>query len=497
MNFQKLLIRSIRWGKGHIFFIFILLFILLRLPIIQVPLERDEGIYAYIGWVWLNGIGLPYRDIFEMKPPLLHFIYGIPTLLFGNSFKGIRIFSIIWGLSAFSVFWLFLKNVTEKKGLILAGLVYIVCANDYYSQASGFNAEAIQLLPIAAFFYFALEIIRNKKGWFWFGLVAACAILIKQTAFIPLVFTGLYVLLVRRSFTGLLKTITGAALITGGFVLYFILHGAYGALVTHLGEYARLSTNDSFSMVNCSGGFFKLQCLWPWITSFKVFSVGVLLSFAVIGYILQIRARRTEWWLGLLYTIGIFIIVKMAGWKDWPHYYLLFGPGIMLGILQLLYINKQLRKWLLSLVVVVCFMFLIVNFKIGLTGPEKILNTEYGEHDGRTFLEAPELSAWLQGQIRPGEKLLVFNDEAEIYYYTRIINQTHFGYYYLFVLKPSGKEVQDWFQQQNSSMPDYVVTIESGAMWNVNALWHAFMQRYPYHVVKQYGLFTVYKRGWS
>jgi hypothetical protein len=71
---QKEVMRLIFWVKRHIFICYCLVFILLRLPMVSVPLERDEGSYAYVGWIWFFGKGLPYRDMYEMKPPLLYLI---------------------------------------------------------------------------------------------------------------------------------------------------------------------------------------------------------------------------------------------------------------------------------------------------------------------------------------------------------------------------------------------------------------------------------------
>ncbi|MBM4047935.1 MAG: hypothetical protein FJ279_22775, partial [Planctomycetes bacterium] len=39
----------------------------IRAPFFRVPLERDEGEYAYIAWLMDQG-GLPYRDAVNQKP---------------------------------------------------------------------------------------------------------------------------------------------------------------------------------------------------------------------------------------------------------------------------------------------------------------------------------------------------------------------------------------------------------------------------------------------
>ncbi|MFH1361666.1 MAG: hypothetical protein ABIH69_03330, partial [bacterium] len=45
----------------------VVVYILLRINIVGIPLDRDEGLFAYAGQVILRG-GLPYLDVLEMKP---------------------------------------------------------------------------------------------------------------------------------------------------------------------------------------------------------------------------------------------------------------------------------------------------------------------------------------------------------------------------------------------------------------------------------------------
>ena len=45
-----------------------------RIPLLDVPLERDEGEYAYIAWR-LGHNELPYRDWVDQKPPAIFWVY--------------------------------------------------------------------------------------------------------------------------------------------------------------------------------------------------------------------------------------------------------------------------------------------------------------------------------------------------------------------------------------------------------------------------------------
>src|SRR5437588_10988517 len=70
---------------------------LLRWPIADVPLERDEGEYAYIAQRWRLG-ELPYRDSFDQKPPGAFAAYAVFFRLFGESVAAIH-----WGTQLYTL----------------------------------------------------------------------------------------------------------------------------------------------------------------------------------------------------------------------------------------------------------------------------------------------------------------------------------------------------------------------------------------------------------
>src|SRR5262249_31120089 len=58
-------------------------------PALGIPLERDEGEYAYAADVLARG-GLPYRDVFLQKPPGIVFVYRTIFFTIGSTNLAIR-----------------------------------------------------------------------------------------------------------------------------------------------------------------------------------------------------------------------------------------------------------------------------------------------------------------------------------------------------------------------------------------------------------------------
>ena len=55
--------------------VFALVTFVLRWRLLDIPLERDEGGFAYMGYTWLNGTPL-FSDYVDVKPPMIYILYG-------------------------------------------------------------------------------------------------------------------------------------------------------------------------------------------------------------------------------------------------------------------------------------------------------------------------------------------------------------------------------------------------------------------------------------
>src|SRR6478672_6728299 len=69
----------------------------IRWPIAAMPLERDEGEYAYIAQRWWLG-DVPYRDSFDQKPPGAFVAYAVIEKVFGTSPAAIH-----WGTQVYTL----------------------------------------------------------------------------------------------------------------------------------------------------------------------------------------------------------------------------------------------------------------------------------------------------------------------------------------------------------------------------------------------------------
>src|ERR1044071_9246058 len=79
--------------------------------------SRDSGVFLYVGWRLLNG-DIPYRDVWDHKPPLIYFVDALGIALTPGSLWG------IWILQLFFIFFtlLFVYKLLDQEFGVYAAL---------------------------------------------------------------------------------------------------------------------------------------------------------------------------------------------------------------------------------------------------------------------------------------------------------------------------------------------------------------------------------------
>src|SRR5271156_4831873 len=117
-----------------------------RLRLLNFPLERDEGEYAYSGQLMLQGIP-PYELAYNMKFPGTYAAYAFVMRLFGETPAGIH-FGVmcVTTLTALMLYWLG-KKILNQLGGMVAATSYAVLATE-----SGMFGMAGHATHFGAFF---------------------------------------------------------------------------------------------------------------------------------------------------------------------------------------------------------------------------------------------------------------------------------------------------------------------------------------------------------
>ena len=119
---KKHIALSVGWSV-----ILVVMVLLQSLPVSPVYklLEADSGVYAYVGSSILDG-QLPYRDVWEHKPPIGFYLNALALLAFGHTPWAIWWFNVLWVSLTCITFFLLIKKMMGLLTGCLASLLFSV-----------------------------------------------------------------------------------------------------------------------------------------------------------------------------------------------------------------------------------------------------------------------------------------------------------------------------------------------------------------------------------
>jgi 4-amino-4-deoxy-L-arabinose transferase-like glycosyltransferase len=135
-----------------------------RVPLLSIPLERDEGEYAYIAWR-LRHNELPYRDWVDQKPPAVFYIYRLALSLLVEPVRAIHLVGLLFAaVSTCALFCLGLRFM-DRFWAWLGAALFALLGADPLVEGTAANTEIFMLCPLIfsqiAFFTAAAKNQRN------------------------------------------------------------------------------------------------------------------------------------------------------------------------------------------------------------------------------------------------------------------------------------------------------------------------------------------------
>ena len=164
-----------------------------RVRLLEFPLERDEGEYAYAGQLMLEGIP-PYQLAYNMKMPGIYLAYAGLMALFGQTPTGIHLGLLVVHLATLAVLFLLARKLLDLPG---AAVATAACALMTLSPAYlGLAAHATHFLMLPAlsgvWMLFRVERHGRVLDCLVCGLLFGLTFLIKQPGLFFGIFGGLW-----------------------------------------------------------------------------------------------------------------------------------------------------------------------------------------------------------------------------------------------------------------------------------------------------------------
>jgi 4-amino-4-deoxy-L-arabinose transferase-like glycosyltransferase len=474
----------LRYGTWILLALIILFIVLVRVRLREMPLERDEGEYAYAGQLMLQGIA-PYKLAYNMKFPGVYAAYAAIMFLFGQTASGIHLGLLT--LNAASVVMVFLlgrKLLDELSGLVAALSFALLSLSPsvlglqaHASHFGVFFALAGALLLLRSPPSAAKELANLFGCGFLFGL----AFLMKQ----PGVFWGLFALIYliwrdahsEKVWTWSKKNLGRWVCYTGGFLSPLLLAcsallvtGAFSKFVFWCFTYAReyVSSNSIFSIHSS----LLHELIDP--------VLGPNLLFWILGAIGMIVMWWDERLLGHRFFIAGFVLASLAavipGWYFRQHYFVFALPAValMAGVVasrsfRLIQRDKSVELFLsivLLAILGVAVVYALVehgSFWFELSPVEACRQS----YRWQMFPEEADLGIDLRRNSSPQARIAVLGSEPQIYFYARRHSAT--GYIYTFALMEKHKyalQMQDeMIAEIEAAKPEYLIFIKLEESW--------------------------------
>jgi len=416
-------------------------FVFLRAPFVSVPLERDEGEYAYVAQRLLAG-EVPYRDAFDQKPPGVFLAYAGAFAVLGQSVESVHWFMYAWTAATAFVLFGCVRRLAGALAAAFAVLVFAVASADPRLTANAANTEIFMLLPMVASFACALRALEPGSGVRWWvlcGALAAAACWFKQVA----AANALYVAILPAA-NGLLRrpraapaavaratggVALGAALVALPGLLAFAAAGAWDPFVDSV-----ILHNLRYSQSNgLAEGAARLGHALAW----QAPAFGVFWAFAGVAVLVPKLAGRRSW--ALLTGWGVASAAGVAvGLYFRPHYFIQALPALaaLCGVAL-----ASAGNWLLArrrtalaalglsaLTALATAPPILANASIRRAGtPDQIARAIYGLNP---FPESLEIGKYIRRTSGPEDRVYIIGSEPQILFYADRPSATRYIFFY-------------------------------------------------------------------
>jgi hypothetical protein len=459
-----------RWAMAALA-IAVLLVIVVRERLLQMPLERDEGEYAYAGQLLLEGIP-PYKLAYNMKLPGAYASYAAIMAVFGETTAGIHFGFLLVNLATLALLFLVARRLLDLLHAVVACVCYALLSMS--SGVMGLEAHATHLVVLAALGGLLLLLQARESGrlwgFGWSGIVFGLSFVCKQPG---LVFGLCGATVLARDLAVCAPAQRGARLknlifFCAGLALPFLLTclliawaGTFGRFWFWTFEYARLHARIlTWQMGRGDLAAFNEQAgalRWSWVAA----AAGLIC-------LLSDKARNeARFVIGCL--LGFSLIGFSASFYFFPHYFIMVLPAVSLLIALAARRAASVMGEAIPAVCVAlaCAAFIFAQRALWFEEtPEAASHTLCGANP---FPEAVQIAKYIRDHSTAGDTIAIMGSEPEICFYAH--RHSASGYIYMYDLMQSHQYAaamqREMMGQIEAAKPAFLLLVNVGLSWGV------------------------------
>lgn len=440
-------------------------------------LERDEGEYAYMGKLILDGIP-PYKESYNMKLPGVYFMYALLMGILGKSITGVHLGLLVVNIATVILLFFSLKKLFNASvGLVTAAVYGIMSISP---NLLGFAAHATHFVSLFAalglFFYAKFTEKPSVLNAGLIGLMFGFSFLMKQQAVFFILFGGIIILafyLLQKP-VNFVQTAIGTVVYSLGVFIPYLLTllimystGVWDKFWFWTFEYAsKYASGVSFTEGQMLFGM-SFKPMWDEFTVFWLLAAAGI----VVTLFSKLSVQQKIFAIG--FALFSFLTV-CPGFYFRQHYFIPFLPAV--GLLAALSLDA-LFSWISSktqgklgmapfIIVVLVSITAVVKSKAYYlkTKPETLSRLIYGTNP---FLESVEIAKYVKENTTEQDKIAVLGSEPQIFLYADRASATGYIYTYgLMEIHDYNKKMQEeMIAEIEKSQPKFLVFCRVNTSW--------------------------------
>jgi len=450
----------------------------IRIRLLEIPLERDEGEFAYMGQLMLQGIP-PYLIAYNMKLPGIYAIYALIMAVFGQTITGIHLGLMVANSIAIALLFFLTRYLFDKTAAIVAAISYAFLSLS--PSVLGTSAHATQfIVPFAlGGTLVLLKAIdsKNIKMLFISGLLFGLAFTIKQHAifFIAFALTYFALKIVTAKPIDPKRLIAGNSLLLIGAVLPFLLSCA---MLYHAGVFSKFwfwtftYAAEYASIVPLSDAFQKFIRAVPRVVDSWLF-LWIIAGIGLISIWWNEKWRTNRYFLLGFFLFSFFTVCP--GFHFRTHYFITLLPVIAMlagfsttASIQWLKEKKfaPLVKIIPGFIIATAIIYPVItggDFFFKAT-PVEACRQMYGLNP---FPESIKIAEYIKAHTSKDDRIAVIGSEPQIYFYADRKSAT--GYIYTYgLMEPhsyASKMQLEFIKEIETFRPDHIVFVNVTTSW--------------------------------
>lgn len=444
--------------------------VLIRLRLLGVPLERDEGEYAYMAQQLLQGV-LPYTEAHSMKFPGIYFVYAGVLAIFGESASAIHLSLLFVNLATAFLLYLLGRNLLNQPVGIAAGIGYAVLTLSPSVQGIWANSEHFVVL----FAIGGILLLRMAEDQpvrlFLSGLLLGCALLIKQHGIFFCAFGVIYVgaLAKPQQFK---KPLVNIGLLAAGGLVPVILSASLYVFTGNFSDFW-------FSTVQYASEYVSMTSVDQGYKNFKYNFAPIIESNFSILWLSLLGMASVAWRKGCAreyaFLFGFLMFSFLAitpGLYFRPHYFLLWLPALCLfagvGFASLVDIFRSPKiKTAIYAGVLLLFFGLPVFIQKDFFFTLPVFNATRLIYGLNPFPEDLEIAKYIRDHSQKEDMVAVLGSEPQILLYSQRRSATRHIYMYPLMEKHvyAHKMQVEMMREIEEARPKFIAEVKLAGSW--------------------------------